>query len=101
MKKFDKEYFQNGWNWVHFEGSGLTHWLLFFIFELSLIQSFAFAPIPTLLKELIDQIAKKYQIEFLFKIGFDRAGFDSRDCIMALVGSIIAILITLIKGVLK
>ena len=101
MKKFDKEYFQNGFNWLHFTGAGLANWILFFIFELSLAQSFAFAPIPTLLKELIDQIAKKYQIEFLFKIGFDRAGFDGRDCIMALVGSIIAILITLIKEVLK
>ena len=99
MKKFDKEYFLNAWNWVHLQGSGLTNWFLFFIVELSVTQSFLFAPIPTLLKELIDQIAKKYQIEFLLKIGFDQAGFDSRDCIMALAGSIIATLIILIKGV--
>ena len=99
METYLKNYLKDGWSWVHIEGSGLTNWLLFFIFELSLIQSFAFAPIPTLLKELIDQIAKKYQIEFLFKIGFDRAGFDGRDCIMALAGSIVATLIILIKGV--
>jgi len=100
MKKFDKEYFQNGFNWLHFTGSGLTCWLLFFIFELSLIQSFLFAPIPTILKEIGDQIAKKHQIKWLFFIGFDPSGFDGRDCIMALAGSIIATLIILIKGVI-
>lgn len=99
MKKFDKEYFQNGFNWIHFQGGGLTDWLLFFIFESSLIKAFLFAQIPTLIKETIDQIARKYQIEWLLKIGFDRAGWDTRDCIMALIGSIIAALIILIKGI--
>jgi len=33
------------------------------------------------------------------KIGFDPAGADHRDLIMALVGSVIATLIILIKGV--
>jgi len=96
MKKFDKEYFQNGFNWLHFTGAGLAK---FFIFELSLAQSFLFALTPTILKELGDLISKIFIINWMTKIGFDPAGADHRDLIMALVGSVIATLIILIKGV--
>ncbi|MFX0181954.1 MAG: hypothetical protein ACFE95_02630 [Candidatus Hodarchaeota archaeon] len=99
MKEFDKKYFQDGWSWTHLMGCGLAHWLSFFIVKLSLTQSFIVAPVPTLLKELGDQIAKKYQIEWMFKVGFDKTGFDYRDCAMALVGVIIATLIILIGGI--
>jgi len=99
MKKFDKEYFQNGFNWLHFTGAGLANWILFFIFELSLAQSFLFALTPTILKELGDLISKIFIINWMTKIGFDPAGADHRDLIMALVGSVIATLIILIKGV--
>ena len=100
MKKFDKKYFRNGWNTTHLMGAGLTNWFLFYILDSSWLVAYIIAPIPTILKEIGDEIAKKYQIDWMFKIGFDRAGFDYRDCIMALSGSILAFIIIFIRSLI-
>jgi len=99
-----RNYISNGWNTCHLLGAGLTNWFLFFIIEIKQWQAFVFAIIPTCLKEFGDWICKKnsYNLfgQFLIHIGFDPAGADKRDIGMAALGTLIATLIIIIKGVI-
>jgi len=97
-----RNYISNGWNVCHTLGSGLTNWLLFFIIETNMWLAFGLAIVPTTVKELIDCICKRNSDnlfgQFLIRIGFDPAGGDWRDVGMAILGTLIAILIIIIKG---
>ena len=81
-----KDYFKNGWNWVHLFGSCvltivlllLTQWSYFFVF------------ISGLLWEIMDECKKCFKWKIWF---FDPAGFDFRDLLMNLVGILAAWLI--------
>jgi len=94
------KYLSNGWNWIHFTGAGLANWFLFFIIGFKLEQALLYAIIPTAIKELGDCIARLINSEFLYRIGFDPAGGDLKDVGMAAIGTFIAFLIIIIKGVL-
>ena len=90
-------YLSNGWNTVHGLGGLLTLWFLFFILEWSLLGAVLCAFLPTLLKECGDWIARQYQVKWMFIAGFDPAGFDMRDVVMAIMGTMIGLASMLIK----
>lgn len=86
------KYFTNGWNWVHLcygfwlpiMGAAMfknTHPYIFLVLAL----------LTDILKELGDQVASFYRSDFMFKLGFDPAGADSKDVGMCSVGILMAL----------
>lgn len=85
------QYFLNGWNWTHLFGAYFIATFLaamwnntnpIFVLFLTLILD--------ILKETGDTVSKIYKIKWMWTIGFDPAGFDFRDVLMALIGILLA-----------
>jgi len=78
-----KDYFKNGWNWVHLFGSFILTDTLFNLTPCAGIIAFFLG----FLWECADQCKKRFKWDIWF---FDSSGFDWRDLLMDLVGIILA-----------
>lgn len=94
------KYISNGWNTVHLLGGTLTNWFLFFFIKMERDRSAVLAMLPTAFKELGDLIACLTGSKWMAKIGFDPAGPDIRDIVMALIGTVGGYLAIIIKEAL-
>jgi hypothetical protein len=85
------QYFLNGWNFVHLFGA---YFIATFIAAIWNNANPIFVLILTLvfdiLKETGDTVSKIYKIKWMWTVGFDPAGFDLRDVLMALIGILLA-----------
>lgn len=87
------KYFTNGWNWVFlllgygfpvfFSGFFKSVNPAFFVFGIIIL---------ALIKETLDTVAKSLNSSFMYKLGFDPAGFDLRDIVMCIIGTLISLL---------
>ena len=91
------DYLKNGFNWVHLCGGIIGFQNSYLLFD-DLVYKIFFIWFLDVLKEIGDGVAKKYNVKWMFKIGFDPKGFDGRDTLMCALGIVIGILLTKIGG---
>ena len=91
-------YFNNGWNWLHFAGALFIGLFCFAAKGYSVEMSFLVALPWTPLKEIGDQICHYKKVKWMQTIGFDPAGWSLADIGMMLAGNTLAAVINSIGG---
>ena len=92
-----KGYLWNGWNWIHLAGGIIGVQNSPILIGDSIILQVLLTLLLDVLKECGDWLSRAGQVEWMWKIGFDPAGFDIRDILMCCFGIIIGLGLEVLK----